>query len=289
MFIPFSTEHAEQKRLPIVNVLIVLLTVAASISFFEGGRLTEAGLPYALIRGAATPLTLLSHTLVHGDGWHLLGNMLALAAMGNAVNARIGHLRYLALYLASAVAGGVAWLAFGDGASAAGASGAVSGVVAAFFVLFPLTRVNVLFWLPSLVVGLFTLGWLLLVGGSPLIPGGMLLVACIIYSVTTLADHTPPEGALLRIMGFHSVAIPGVLLVLLTFGLDVVGLLLRLRGIAFEAHLGGAALGLGAGLALTLTRSIRGTYEDPTLLEWTGYDPMPQRPRPQVVRPWNWA
>jgi membrane associated rhomboid family serine protease len=283
MFIPFSSEHADSKRLPIVNVAIVLLTVIASVCFFEDGRLADDPTVLRLIlrRGAATPLSLLGHTLVHGDGWHLLGNMLALLAMGNAVNARLGHARYLALYVASAVAGGIGWLAFGDGHSAAGASGAVSGVVAAFLILFPLTRVNVLFWLPAFVLGLFGLACALLgiQGLLVLLLAGLLLVASTVYSVTSLAEQSPPEGALLRIMGFHSVAIPGVLLVLLTVGLDVVGAVLNLPGIAFEAHLAGSVVGLAAGLGLALTRSVVGTHADPTLPEWVGVQPRAARQR----------
>ena len=102
-------------------------------------------------------------------GWaHLAGNMLFLLIFGNNVEDRLGHLRYLAFYVASGV---IATLIFvlPNAASATtlvGASGAIAGVLGAYFVLFPRAWVTVilppLFFLPFRLPALIVLGgWFL--------------------------------------------------------------------------------------------------------------------------------
>ncbi|MEU0564698.1 rhomboid family intramembrane serine protease [Nonomuraea sp. NPDC005983] len=64
---------------------------------------------------------------------HILFNMWALYAIGPALESRLGHLRFLALYLLSALGGSVAVYIFG--ATAVGASGAIYGLFGALFVV----------------------------------------------------------------------------------------------------------------------------------------------------------
>ena len=85
----------------------------------------------------------------HGSWGHILGNMLFLAVFGKNVEDALGHLRYLAFYLAGgAVATAtqtVVTLAAGTAAEAhvpmLGASGAIAAVLGAYFVLYPHSRV----------------------------------------------------------------------------------------------------------------------------------------------------
>jgi membrane associated rhomboid family serine protease len=99
---------------------------------WEGGA---AGLP--------PTLTIFSSMFLHGGLLHLAGNMLYLWIFGDNIEDALGHLRFLLFYLISGVVAVYAH-AFTDPASILpmiGASGAVSGVLGAYLVLFPRARV----------------------------------------------------------------------------------------------------------------------------------------------------
>ena len=78
------------------------------------------------------------------DVWHLVGNMLFLWVFGNGVNAKLGDLPYLFFYLAGGVFAGVVfgWLSADE---LLGASGSIAAVTTAYLVLYPRSRVTVLF------------------------------------------------------------------------------------------------------------------------------------------------
>src|SRR5260370_3167607 len=98
--------------------------------------------------------TLITSMFMHGGLAHIFGNMLFLWIFGDNIEARLGHLRYLIFYLVCGVLAGLAHVfatfifAGGDEASllvpSLGASGAISGVLGAYLLLFPTKRVTVL-------------------------------------------------------------------------------------------------------------------------------------------------
>jgi membrane associated rhomboid family serine protease len=108
-------------------------------------------LKYALDTGPGgfRPWQLVTYLFVHADFWHLFGNMLFLFCFGNAVNAKLGHLPFLGLYLLCGVVAGLGWLAFGSEGPLVGASGAISGITGVFLILYPLNRIAVwdMFWM----------------------------------------------------------------------------------------------------------------------------------------------
>ena len=97
-------------------------------------------------------INLLSHQFLHGGIDHLLGNLVFLILTGFAVEAALGSLRFLGYYLVAGVGGG-ALFAFiesssgGGGASLIGASGAISGVMAMYVVLFGARKIEFFYWL----------------------------------------------------------------------------------------------------------------------------------------------
>jgi len=118
-----------------------------------------------------------SSMFLHADWLHLLGNLWFLFVFGKGVESRLGHFRFLAFYLACGVAAGVFHVAislelgqqqvelfgrimhFGQGGAhvpVIGASGAVAGVLGAYFISYPMAKVLVLlppfflFHLPAL-------------------------------------------------------------------------------------------------------------------------------------------
>jgi membrane associated rhomboid family serine protease len=87
--------------------------------------------------------TLLSSMFLHGGWMHFLGNMLFLWIFGDNVEDRMGHGRFLVFYLLCGAVAAAAHLA-SDPASPVptiGASGAVAGVMGAYFVLYPQSRI----------------------------------------------------------------------------------------------------------------------------------------------------
>jgi membrane associated rhomboid family serine protease len=91
-------------------------------------------------------LPLLTSMFLHGGWAHLIGNMLYLWIFGDNVEDRLGHLRYLGFYLLAGVGAGLthAYLHPASEIPTVGASGAISGVLGAYLVMFPHARVYTL-------------------------------------------------------------------------------------------------------------------------------------------------
>jgi membrane associated rhomboid family serine protease len=83
---------------------------------------------------------------LHGGWLHIIGNMWMLYIFGQAVEARLGHLRYLYFYLASGVASALVhlWANWGSNIPTIGASGAIAGVMGAYLLFFPTARIATL-------------------------------------------------------------------------------------------------------------------------------------------------
>lgn len=97
------------------------------------------------------PLTIFTHLFLHGDFSHLLGNMVFLILTGFAVEAALGSRKFLAYYLISGVGAGLlfAGLQAASGqptGNLVGASGAISGVMAMYVVLFGMRKIDFFYW-----------------------------------------------------------------------------------------------------------------------------------------------
>jgi membrane associated rhomboid family serine protease len=156
MVIPLS-DNAELKflRRPIVNWALIFINVAVFLlvrSEIFGDPLTVirgfALIPRVLfgeaqlakwIVGPPAPLTLITSLFFHSGWLHLIGNMLFLYVLGDNVEDAMGSLHYLLFYLTCGVASGVvfAYAAPETITPLVGASGAISGVCAAYLMLYP--------------------------------------------------------------------------------------------------------------------------------------------------------
>ena len=126
-------------------------------------------------------LTVLTSMFLHGGWLHLLGNMLFLWIFGNNVEDRLGRIRFIPFYL---ICGAVAALtqALADRSSEIpliGASGAISGVLGAYLLLYPramvLTLILPIFLVPIpawLMLGLYFLLQFVYLGGEATVNGG---------------------------------------------------------------------------------------------------------------------
>ena len=123
----------------------------AAAMFYEWGTVPACvtGAEYA-VRGSVQipcqpePLfSLLTSTFMHGGLLHLGGNMLFLWIFADNIEAKLGKLRFLGIYLAWGVAAGLIHVAADPSSPipAVGASGAISGVLGAYLVVFPRARI----------------------------------------------------------------------------------------------------------------------------------------------------
>ncbi|MCE7998582.1 MAG: rhomboid family intramembrane serine protease [Rhodobiaceae bacterium] len=129
-----------QSSLPDSAVETVFITYGAIPANIFGPP-TGAVLPFP------PEMTLLSSQFLHGGLMHLGGNMLYLYIFGDNVEAAMGHLRFLAFYLVAGIAAALTHgaLAQASGIPMIGASGAISGVLGAYLLLYPHARVRILF------------------------------------------------------------------------------------------------------------------------------------------------
>jgi membrane associated rhomboid family serine protease len=148
---PHRTPYANYALIA-VNVIVFLLTFSPRTTLIGGYGVSVP------VRDPAVSLMLvpkywqfwqfLTYAFLHAGYLHIIGNMFFLYLFGNNVNDRLGHLGYLALYLAGAVFSGVGHtlLHVSSEAPTVGASGAVAAVTGAYLVLYPQTLVTVLYW-----------------------------------------------------------------------------------------------------------------------------------------------
>ena len=153
---------------------------AAALGAVPAVLLTDARLPPDLqwIPRFASPITSM---FLHGGWMHLLGNMLFLRIYGDNVEDAMGHARYLVFYLLCGIAA-----VFAQALSApdspypiVGASGAISGVLGAYLLLFPRARVLTLVLLPFFFTTLR-------------MPAMLLLLLW--FAVQLISDYAAPDG-----------------------------------------------------------------------------------------------
>ena len=98
---------------------------------------------YGIVPAYFQPATLITSMFLHGSWSHVIGNMWFLWIFGDNVEDRVGHGRFIVFYLLCGIGAGVAHLVANPGSElpTVGASGAIAGVMGAYFVLYPQSRV----------------------------------------------------------------------------------------------------------------------------------------------------
>jgi membrane associated rhomboid family serine protease len=162
--LPIGDENTRGGPPPLVNWLFIGLNVAAFFlelsqpsaralqSFitawgvvpreYSAGQDLPPGIPFPFWT------TLLTSMFLHGGWAHLLGNMLYLWIFGDNLERVMGHVRYAMFYVVTGIAAGLAHIVFNAQSAipSVGASGAISGVLGGYLLLFPHNRVNLVTW-----------------------------------------------------------------------------------------------------------------------------------------------
>ena len=181
--IPISDDNSDRKIIPFVNYIFIALNIFVFIVYQKFGinldfTYSYAAVPAEILTGhdivtsptlvsdpisgqevmipglGITPMpvwfTLITAMFMHGGFAHLGGNMLYLWVFGDNLEDRLGHVRYFFFYLLCGILASLTHVftdyLFGQShlIPSLGASGAISGVMGAYLLLFPTRRVTVL-------------------------------------------------------------------------------------------------------------------------------------------------
>ena len=130
---------------PYITITIILLNAMAWL--FEVSLphavLNEFLTIYGVVPGDFSPPTLITSMFLHGSWSHVIGNMWYLWIFGDNVEDRVGHGRFIVFYLLCGIAAALGQVAVDPNSMlpTIGASGAIAGVMGAYFVLYPHSRV----------------------------------------------------------------------------------------------------------------------------------------------------
>jgi len=135
----------------VVNFGVFLWTAGLAPDDAEAIARTAGLIPAALFGGGSAgaipaPLTMITCLFLHANFMHVFGNMIFLFVFGDDIEEALGHWRFLVFYLACGIGSGFAF-ALSDPSSTTdliGASGAVSGVIAAYLLFRPCAKVTCL-------------------------------------------------------------------------------------------------------------------------------------------------
>lgn len=210
-----DTGNVRYRTIPVMTILLIIANSLIFMIFqgpdlYQGSSMLKAGDPEGIVRlnnyvaqvwtmgyrgifmreglsiGAFSTFTSM---FMHGDMWHLLGNMIYLWAFGRRVEDACGSWRFLVFYIIAGMVAGIGSEALNFSHTdipSIGASGAIAGVMGAYLVLFPGSMVNC-FWgigviLRVPVVAILKLAGVQWVQGAPVwrwtikLPGFLLLL-----------------------------------------------------------------------------------------------------------------
>jgi len=216
MLLPVGDDNRDRTTTPLINYFFIIANILVFVFLQDIGTNEEFTYSFSLVPGEIvsgkdivtgggvysdpqsgeriyvtglqpTPypvyITFFTSMFMHGGIAHLFGNMLFLFIFGDNIEHRLGHFRYFIFYLIVGVLASASHIIvtymFGGNTliPVLGASGAISGVLAAYLVLYPKKRVRVLlFYFLTEVPAVFAIGlWFVfqLVSGIGMLGGGI--------------------------------------------------------------------------------------------------------------------
>jgi membrane associated rhomboid family serine protease len=140
LLLPYKVDVQSSRR-PLANYLVMIAIVAVFVlkEIYPEWRTESFVLAGWSARG------LLGYMWLHDGYLHIIGNLIFIWVFGNAVCAKIGNVLYLPVYIATGLLAAVIHLTF-DVRMAVGASGALYGIIGAYFVLYPYNSIKCFFW-----------------------------------------------------------------------------------------------------------------------------------------------
>ena len=171
---PIGDDNSDRRTKPIINYTIIFINIVVFVLLqgigsndtftyayslvpreittgvdLSGAQIISESLgPIRTLQLEPTPLsvyiTLLTSMFMHGGISHIFGNMLFLWVFGDNIENRLGHLRYAIFYLVCGLIAAAAQIVMDTGSiiPMLGASGAISGVLGGYLLLYPRRRVR---------------------------------------------------------------------------------------------------------------------------------------------------
>ncbi|MBN2419450.1 MAG: rhomboid family intramembrane serine protease [Deltaproteobacteria bacterium] len=159
----------QPKNYPVSNSLIISANILIYIlMIYQGERVDRLYFIYGIVPARYSMpevasyftlgqqiLSLFSFQFIHGGFWHLLSNMWSLYIFGGNLEDRIGSVRYLMFYILCGCASGISHLVLNwhSTVPTIGASGAIAGVMGAYLILYP--RSKILTLIPVFIIPYF--------------------------------------------------------------------------------------------------------------------------------------
>jgi membrane associated rhomboid family serine protease len=144
-------DTVRSRRFPFINILLVIVNV---LIFLYELQLSRSGLNRFVFTWGFIPsqfwsnpsstwLNIFTAMFLHGGWLHIISNMWVLLLFGDNIEARMGSFRYLIFYLLSGAAAALlqAYVLHNSDQPMIGASGAIAGVLGAYLILFPHSRI----------------------------------------------------------------------------------------------------------------------------------------------------
>ena len=155
--IPFA-DNNPNRRYPVLTVLLILVNVGIFFATWHGDFKSIVG-KYALVPAEPTLTALIAHQFLHGGYMHLISNMWFLWLFGDNVEDLVGKIAFIPFYLLSGICAAALHIAVAGGGRGAevpmvGASGAIFGILGAYFVIFSKSKIKCLVLLIVFPVGM---------------------------------------------------------------------------------------------------------------------------------------
>jgi membrane associated rhomboid family serine protease len=147
---PLGDDDTQRRTAPVLTVVLIALNVLIFLVELNGGQAFIQQWAFVPRRFAEDPTgeapKIFSAMFMHGGWMHLFGNMLYLWIFGDNVEDELGRAKFLAFYLGCGIAATFAqyYVNPRSGVPNVGASGAIAGVLGAYLLMFPGSRVRVL-------------------------------------------------------------------------------------------------------------------------------------------------
>lgn len=131
------------KKTPYITILLVSVNILLFFLFKE--NLGNIILSYGFIPGEFNFIHILTAMFLHVNFWHLIVNMWFLWVFGDNVEAKIGHVKFLFFYISCGICSTLIYFLAGQNLNIplVGASGAISGILGSYVILFPKNKLKV--------------------------------------------------------------------------------------------------------------------------------------------------
>jgi membrane associated rhomboid family serine protease len=165
---PIGDDNSTRKTAPVVVYALIALNLALFFAELNGGDPFIVRWAFVPRRFLADPaggfVTVFTSMFMHGGWMHLIGNMVFLWVFGNNIEDVMGHAKFVIFYLLCGIAAAATQTLMSPHSVVpmVGASGAISGVLGAYLLLYPRVRVHTLIILPIYITTVALPAWIML-------------------------------------------------------------------------------------------------------------------------------